>query len=133
MNKSARSFTEFILIFILLAFLLGGSGCSAIKALLSGSSSGSVSVVYKVTGPGGKAYITYTRVDGSVTEPTKVSLPWHSSTLNFPPSSLLVVTAVGVPESGGVECSIWVNGIEMERNTGNPSEDKATCGYITSR
>jgi hypothetical protein len=133
MHKSSRSLTRFLLIFTLFIFLLGITGCSTIQALLRSSSAGSASVVFKVTGVGGQAYITYTRVDGSVTEPTKVSLPWRSPTLTFPPSSLLVLTAAGPPESGGVECSIWVNNIEMVRNTADPSEDKATCAYITNR
>jgi hypothetical protein len=133
MNKSVCSLKGLILIFILGTLILGISGCSSIRRLLSRTPVGPASVVFKVTGRGGQAYITYTRADGSVTESTKVNLPWQSPAMIFPSSSLLVLTAAGIPETGGVVCSILVNGIEVERRTGEPSEDKATCGYITGR
>ncbi len=91
------------------------------------SSSG---IVYKVDGTAEQAVVTYTEIDGRISAPKGVDLPWTSPIYNIKSKTIVVLTAAAVGQ-GTVRCTIMIGGRVMDTNMADPFIDKAICGGFT--
>ncbi len=118
-----------VVIIVLVLIVVGIWLVNILANQLSGSISSS-SVQYDVEGTAEQAVITYTKADGTITQPLTVRLPWRLQVYNMPSGKLVILTAVAV-EKGNIKCTIRNSGLILDSNTNNPFVDKALCGgYI---
>jgi len=86
-------------------------------------------VTYRVDGTASMAVITYRLQDGSTTRPEDVSLPWQT-TMDFPESEMVILTASNPVQTGILRCQILLDGRHWIEEKAASETDKVSCGGI---
>ena len=104
------------------------AGCLGLLVLEETSSPGSNAgkeVIYKVSGSGGQASVTYQNAGGG-TEQAEVALPW-SQTITAPSGGFVYISAQNKGAYGSVTCEIDLDGKVYKTSISTGEYGIATC------
>lgn len=86
-------------------------------------------VSYRVEGSTAAAVVTYTRDDGSKTQPLDVSVPWRMDVYFNQPIPVFL-TAGNPSQTGSITCKIILDSVEWKQESASAPNDKVSCAGI---